>query len=42
MKRKKLTRDEILEEIKYQMDEGCNDCFGFVDWLQKFLNEQLN
>ena len=37
-----LDREEILEKIKYQMNEGCGDCFDFIDWLRDFIDEQLD
>ena len=36
-----MTKEEILEKIKYQMNEGCSDCFDFIDWLRDFIDEQL-
>ena len=36
-----LSKDEILEKIKYQMEEGCTDTFDFIDWLRDFIYEQL-
>lgn len=37
-----MTKEEILEKIKYQMEEGCEDCVSFIDWLTDFINEQLD
>ena len=36
-----MTKKQILQEIKYQMNEGCSDCFDFIDWLTDFIKEQL-
>ena len=38
---RKDTLEEILRKIKYQMNEGCSDCFDFIDWLRDFIDEQL-
>lgn len=38
---RKDTIEEILRKIKYQMNEGCSDCFDFIDWLRDFIDEQL-
>lgn len=36
-----MTKKQILEKIQYQMNEGCSDCFDFIDWLKNFIQEQL-
>lgn len=36
-----MTKKQILQKIKYQMNEGCSDCFDFIDWLTDFIKEQL-
>jgi ferritin len=36
-----MTKEQILEAIKDKMQSGDGDVFTFVDWLQEFVDEQL-
>ena len=37
-----MNKEEILKKIKFQMNEGCSDCFDFIDWLRDFVNDELD
>ena len=36
-----MTKHQILEAIKDKMQNGDGDVFAFVDWLQEFIDNQL-
>jgi len=40
-KENNMTKHQILETIKDKMQNGDGDIFAFVDWLQEFINNQL-
>ena len=37
-----MTKQQILEKIQDKMQSGDGDVFSFIDWLQQFIDEQLN
>lgn len=36
-----MTKRKILETIQDKMRNGDGDVFTFIDWLQEFINEQM-
>ena len=36
-----MTKRNILETIKDKMQNGDGDAFTFIDWLQEFIDEQM-
>lgn len=36
-----MTKRQILTKIKDKMQSGDGDVFTFIDWLEEFINEQL-
>lgn len=37
-----MTKQQILTKIQDKMQSGDGDVFAFIDWLQQFIDEQLN
>lgn len=36
-----MTKEEILETIKEKMETCEGGVFGFIDWLEEFIDKEL-
>ncbi len=36
-----MTRNQILETIKEKMETADGGVYGFIDWLQEFIENEL-